>query len=233
MSRETTGLPQSHHYAGRTAAEAVFSLHRGYLLSSGWLESKSRNRCFANGEELPWLTFPCISFLERLDLRGKNVLEFGGGGSTLWFARRSLRITTFEPDKGWSQALESRTAHFDNVKITHAPIDNQIFSPGLESRIVKAICLADIVLVDGGNRNVSISLAAAHLSNAGLIIVDNSDEALDLAPGLQNLKAYGWVEIPFAGLGPLNPYGWQTSVFFKKVESIEIHAANGVQTLHG
>lgn len=67
-----------------------------------------------NFRVVPWFTDGCSNFLanlfkwlpEALDKR-LNVLEFGGGNSTLFFLSKGLRVTTVESDEVYVKALIS------------------------------------------------------------------------------------------------------------------------------
>lgn len=70
---------------------------------------------------------------------------------------------------------------------------------------------SDICFVDGGYRNLQLALFAFS-RNKPLLIVDNADFD-NLAYGLAYLRNCKLLEIPFRGLGPLNPYSSTTTIF--------------------
>merc|ERR1711966_531323 len=41
------------------------------------------------GEPLPLFSYPCIEYLDHLNLSSATVLEFGAGYSTFWWAKRA------------------------------------------------------------------------------------------------------------------------------------------------
>ncbi len=54
-----------------------------FLHKSGWMESKKRNYpCRSNGNELPWMNFSVIAFLEERLNKDQSLFEFGSGYST-------------------------------------------------------------------------------------------------------------------------------------------------------
>jgi hypothetical protein len=83
----------------------------------------------------------------------------------------------------------------------------------------KSIINADIVFIDGGPRNTALFFAARFAAEKSIIIVDNSERE-DTTLGREILAEDGFHEIPFSGLGPLNPYKWQTSFFVKNLDAI-------------
>lgn len=50
---------------------------------------------------VPWLSQPVTRFLASLLTQEMSVLEFGSGGSTLWFAARARHVTTVEGKADW------------------------------------------------------------------------------------------------------------------------------------
>ena len=50
------------------------------------------------GDPIPWYTYPAIDFLLLRDYRDKNILEFGSGQSTLWWAARAKFVLSLEED---------------------------------------------------------------------------------------------------------------------------------------
>src|SRR5215831_19159207 len=79
-----------------------FSYQSGHFKSS--MHSKAVDK---NSKPLPWYTYPMIDFLVCKELSDKEVLEFGAGQSTLWWADRAHRVVSFESDKNWYSYLKS------------------------------------------------------------------------------------------------------------------------------
>lgn len=220
QSRLSHELPTSSFYRGESALQALLGVHRGYLTSSGWLETKNRNRSFSRGEWIPWITFPAIALLDRWNLGKKKYLEFGGGASTFWFAKRAESVVTVEVDQGYLDFLQSAFTDFENVTLLRLEIEKEVFSAALVDDLAALIRDADLILIDGGNRNQLIEVVSRVATSDSVIIVDNSDWVDHLRVGLASLRSHGWVEIPFRGLGPLNSYESQTSVFVKDLTAI-------------
>jgi len=51
--------------------------------------------------EVPWLVPEAIFLLDKLLTKDMRVLEFGSGGSTLFFSKRTRSVTSFEDDLKW------------------------------------------------------------------------------------------------------------------------------------
>ena len=54
---------------------------------------------------LPWLPFAVIDFLAEEVGRESRIFEYGGGGSTAWFADRAGQVVTVEHDEAWYRTL--------------------------------------------------------------------------------------------------------------------------------
>lgn len=52
-------------------------------------------------KELPWLTPESILWLDNNLTKDMTVLEFGSGGSTLFFSKRTKFVTSFESEGEW------------------------------------------------------------------------------------------------------------------------------------
>jgi predicted O-methyltransferase YrrM len=129
----------------------------------------------AEGAPIPWYTYPAIDFLTQRDFTGKNILEFGGGQSTLWWSARAESVLTIEEDAGWYDQLHNRTGR--NVNLRHVPVDRTART--LESvRLVlsaNAIQTFDIIIIDGHLREEIVDLAFSCLAKRGALILDNSE----------------------------------------------------------
>ena len=114
------GLPQSHFYPDPGLGQALLQVSEDYLLYSGWRNSRSQRRSVdREGSAVPWLTYSSIAFLEKLNLADKTVLEFGGGGSTAYFSRRSKSVNTIELNGLYLDAL--RELGLRNVDFYESP----------------------------------------------------------------------------------------------------------------
>jgi hypothetical protein len=80
----------------------AFSYQTGHFRSSLRGEAVE-----SHGEPIPWYTYPATWFLQQKNFTGKTVLEFGGGQSTLWWARRAAKVVVFEGDQLWCERLKS------------------------------------------------------------------------------------------------------------------------------
>ena len=241
-------FPKSHYYSSTTQWDHIVGLH-SLPYSRAWLDSKRENLSMKDGEFVPWITYPALDFMEKLPLHLWSVLEFGSGASTLWFQKRSKIFQSYEFDAGYIGEISKfiKSPHRHIVDGTNFPqnsdeenlvegLDQLLandkklndfnpqfwkeFNPVLfQNSVFGGIESADLIFIDGGPRNFLIGLACTAGKPDVVIVLDNSDMEC-FAPGINTLKSSGFVEFPFSGPGPLNPYNWQTSIFIKSLNPL-------------
>lgn len=192
------------HRVSPPLAKAARCAHT-LLIKRGLLRSQRQSASVtAEGEPVPWITFPARDYLSQLDFSGASVLEYGGGLSSLWWARRAASVVTVESDAGWVERVKSGAP--GNLQIIGpVSLDEYARAPLAEGRTFQ------VVVVDGKQRKECAEAALPHLDPAGLLVLDNSD----WHPGICAwLRERGMLEVDFHGFGPINDYTWTTSVFF-------------------
>lgn len=164
-----------------------------------------------------------------------------------FFAQQSLRTISYETDFEWYLVLKENISNSDVLikflgkdtilQILDEENDTELhelflidsggtslakdsLDDDLRSEITKEIQLADVILIDGGFRNLFIGLAEKYCKADTLIIVDNSD-SLNLRSGVEHLTSRGWHQIPFWSHGPINTWQWETSLFYKIVPAFK------------
>jgi acyl-homoserine lactone acylase PvdQ len=70
---------------------------------------------------------------------------------------------------------------------------------------------SELIMIDGILRNYLLELCA-NSKFKGVIVLDNADRK-EYTKGISELESKGWIQTSFSGIGPINPYGWTTSVF--------------------
>jgi hypothetical protein len=125
---------------------------------------------------------------------------------------QTIYLSEFEIDKQLESCLDEDLKRFN--------IDaSLILKAGLFDSASRNISNADLIFIDGGPRNSALALVARFAKESAIVIVDNSEQDY-IRLGIEILSSVGFYEIPFAGIGPLNPYKWQTSFFVKNLESL-------------
>jgi len=56
---------------------------------------------------IPWLAPACTRWLEQILTEETEVLEFGGGGSTVFFSERCGHVTTCESSPAWAKQIQA------------------------------------------------------------------------------------------------------------------------------
>jgi predicted O-methyltransferase YrrM len=133
---------------------------------------------------LPWLTKDANNFLSEVLSQADVGLEFGGGRSTIWFAKRVQKIVTVEHNEQWYKVIlgkieESKLSNVDcrSVQVreedTHAmgKALNQIYADFPNEYF-------DFILVDGIGRDACAVGALGALKPGGLLIIDNVNRHL-------------------------------------------------------
>ena len=242
-------LPESHFYSQNSFFDSLLSLHKYFLNTTGWLESKSRNQSSRNGKPIPWITYPSFEVLESIIMEGLKIVEIGAGASTLYFENRSAEVTSYEFDADYlesllpgrkpstsirgplefkssthTKVLDEKYANFLMRDIAARELTEQtasIIDWDLLIRDIKdSVSSADIIFIDGGPRTLVAKICAEDFSRSKLVILDNSDRDYERhAASILTLSDY--VEIPFTGLGPLNPYAWTTSFFVREISTFQ------------
>lgn len=129
---------------------------------------------------LPWLTPGAIQELADLMQSGFTVAEFGGGGSTVFFARRCASVLCWESDPRWAHTIRKRLAEekLHNVHV-HLNVEPMLCSG-----------LHDVVLVDSNgqttDRAMIARLALPLCKPSGWYVLDNyARYPLDFLEGWQ------------------------------------------------
>lgn len=227
------------YYPGQTLEDMVGLFRSHYLDETGWLKSAEVKEAVGpKGEPFPWMTYPAIAFLNKIASQHHRVFEFGSGGSTAWWRGRVQHVVSVEHDPAWAAetgALScpaSDATPDENLERYLAQVepfcDTASANGGLQDRSYAHYLAAladkpretfDFIVVDGMARNTAAAIAANVIKESGIIIFDNSDRE-DYAHGYHLLSQAGFARIDFWGPGPINPYGWCTSMFLKDLSCL-------------
>jgi hypothetical protein len=184
----------------------LFSYRTGHFRSSLARRAVSRQ-----GEPLPWYTFPCIDFLKYRSYYNRDVLEFGGGQSTLWWAARARRVVTLEGDYAWFRALKHTMP--DNVDLHYVSMADSTTNVRAVEATLRQQSLVQyaVIIIDGLYRFEMIEFARNYIAEDGIIICDNA-EGYGFYEGFQ---AAGFCRVDFFGHVPGVVLPQATSIFFK------------------
>lgn len=206
-----------------------------------WSDSFQKNRS-AVSDELPWINFLALDFLEAQLQHNFKVFEFGGGGSTLFFCKKVEAVMTVEDHAEWFKTLTEmvKTKGYDhwtgffvapeiltdsNPRSHTNPADFKSSIKSLEQKSFEKYARTidpypedffDLILVDGRARPSCIQQAIPHLKKGGLLVVDNTERPYYLAPFQEIIRRDFIIEInQYAPVG-YTPDFTITSILRKK-----------------
>jgi hypothetical protein len=180
-------------------------------------------------DEVPWVTFRALDWLESYLKPEMNVFEYGAGGSTLYFAKRVQRVVSVEHDQGFyelvrAMLLQRKITNCDLVLHIPEPCDEKSAPFVSHQCSYQGLCFEkyvktidgypdqsfDLVMVDGRARMACIEGAVAKVKPGGAILLDNSER-----PGYAHAKELlaNAVGLDFFGVCPWNLDVSQTSVY--------------------
>jgi hypothetical protein len=167
----------------------------------------------ADGEPLPWYTYPAILWLGPRLEPSAAVFEYGAGNSTLWYAARCASVLAVDHDAAWVATLRARLPA--NVEVLHRPTDAGDAEAAANDPYVAALDdpgAYDVVVIDGRARVSCARRALPGLRDTGIAILDNSDRP-SLAPIHALAAELGMARIDFAGPVPGSGRLSTTTVF--------------------
>jgi predicted O-methyltransferase YrrM len=132
---------------------------------------------------LPWISFAAIDYLEGRLRPHHRVLEFGGGGSTLFFASRVQSVRTIEASTDWAARIHDHLAkgRLSNVSVEFHPQDPN--DPAQCDAMLGAVAASgekyDVILVDGYEEDIPLRPRCFHraqdlVAPGGVILMDDS-----------------------------------------------------------
>ena len=187
---------------------ALWALFKdGYLREQGWFRSFVEGRAIdAHGEPVPWMNYAVIDFLKERLRPEMNLLEFGSGGSTLFFAKRCARVGSREADRNWYERLRKEVP--DNVELFWRAGDAFYDRNDAWGKF-------DVVVIDTMERNRLAEVAISYCSQTGVIIWDDTERP-EYLPGVEMLLKAGWRQLRFCGIGPIQNASKETSIFYRR-----------------
>jgi hypothetical protein len=206
-----------------------------------WMRSHSEGESSLKDEQ-PWITYKVIDYLKGYLKPEHNVFEYGGGGSTLFFVNRVVKVVTVEHQKEWFNILtetinKKKFAGWTGKYI--GPNEGELVHPADHSNPLhyssgdepskgynyKAYVSAideypegyfDCVLIDGRSRPACIVHAIPKIKNGGLLILDNSDRDYYLPQTRRYIDEHFKVVIDEFGPSPYSRDFTKTTVWKKK-----------------
>jgi len=180
-----------------------FAFDTGFLRSALLCQAVDRA-----GRPLLWVTYPAIEYLSALDWRGRRVLEWGAGHSTLWWAQRGAEVVSIEHNPAWVAALRPRLARHPTVQLHLAP------DPSAYRDAPRASGPFDLAVIDGEDRLGCAHTALDVVRPTGAILLDNAEQPWTADISLL-LARHGFHRVDFHGFAPSVARPHCTSLFFR------------------
>jgi 16S rRNA G966 N2-methylase RsmD len=158
-----------------------------------------------NNEPIPWFTYPSIQYLDQLDLSEKTIFEWGSGNSSLYFSRLCKNIISVENNFEWFNHVNNNKKN--NQEVFYTKNKDEYISH------IHKFQKFDIIVIDGDYRHDCSLESIKCLKDNGLIIFDNSNWYVESCDFLRNNNL---IQVDMHGMGPINDYGWTTTLFFKR-----------------
>ena len=143
--------------------------------------------------KLPWINHFAFERLKTLIRPDFRVLEFGSGGSTLYFKENVSYVYSIEHDTKWFEVVKSycQTSKHIELNLITPELDNNapekykskhgLFSEGQSFRNYShgadhlQDSSFDLLLIDGRARPTCLENSISKLKPGGILIFDNSD----------------------------------------------------------
>jgi len=185
---------------------------RTYALSQyDWISSRRTRTSTAFGAPIPWWSYSATSVIDQIVSTAGSVLEIGSGNSTLWWLNRGNSVLAIETSEQWADSIRESAGVDPNLELIIHPLDSVD-----KLQLLPAERRFDVLHIDHtGDRSDAIRRFLPHLSEHGVLIVDNTDRE-EYRSSLVDLVDQGYSRLDFFGIGPINAYCWQTTLFFKQ-----------------
>jgi SAM-dependent methyltransferase len=118
---------------------------------------------------LPWISYDAQRILARFLTDRSEVLEFGSGMSTLWYAGKAGHVVSIEDDEAWYAKVSARLSAAGNIDYRFAPDPASYVGLAPDKPY-------DLIMIDGSWREDCARFAVRHLKPGGVIYLDNSDK---------------------------------------------------------
>jgi hypothetical protein len=189
-------------------------------------------------DRIAWVTFGAFDFLQSTVRPDMRVLEFGAGGSTVFFLDRGAKLVTVEHEPKWAENVaEALSERQGNGWELHVVEPVPIASGAKEDPGESDPCTSsrsgweglsferyastvdrypdssfDLVLVDGRARPACFERALPKVRPGGFIVLDDAERP-EYRPATALATNDCWRRRDFRGPGPYTDSFWQTSVW--------------------
>lgn len=205
---EMVRLLRSYHRQSARATVGRVQLIRDF---PRWFRSQGGS---ALDNETVWITLAALRHLPSILGPTSRVLEYGCGGSTLYFAKHAGEVVSIEHDPAWARVVGDRAKEKAKIILkepvreppgTYASTDERYRDMSFRAYAAAADVYADgyfdLLLIDGRARTSAFAHARRKVRPGGWIVLDNSDRPA-YGSILRDARAEGWEEQRFFGPHP-------------------------------
>ncbi|MFA5871100.1 MAG: hypothetical protein WC858_00085 [Parcubacteria group bacterium] len=187
-------------------------------------------------KHIPWIVYEAKDWLDEFLKKDMRVFEWGSGGSTFYFSKRTKKVVSVEHDDSWHKKVEETLlkekinnceyhliAPYKNYLSRILPLAWRMYKSEVFTeyknytfkKYVKKISdypdnFFDLIFVDGRARAACMRHAVRKIKKGGFLMLDNSErKSYRNAMG----KLRNFQRRDFFGHGPYSEDKWQTSVW--------------------
>lgn len=185
----------------------LYRNRKGALGQIGWKDVQFDRLQISGPKRIPWFVYGATDYLEHTTRTEAKILELGGGASTIFWVERGNTVITIETSFDWSEKIKTFLPHQSSSEIF---VTKEITPDSLDSLKLGRF---DVIINDfDGDRSAVADWMISHLNPGGVVVWDNSDR-VSAEEGLKCLRKAGMGWIAFFGIGPINSYASETSVY--------------------
>ena len=185
-----------------------------YLENIGIFESKEGEIVTVNSNPIPLLTNTFLNWFETQSWSDLNLLEFGSGGSTLYFSKFFRSVTSYETNLEWYNQL-----------IKEVPLSVNLYQTDSISSSLQNVNTDnfDVILIDCAENRANLSKILVNKNYKGIIFHDNAEWYRN---SINILRSVGYYEIPFFGIKAVDDHVASTSLLIKESNMSKVFNSN-------
>jgi hypothetical protein len=168
------------------------------------------------GKPVPWMNYAILDFFNKKLHKQITVFEFGSGFSTIFFSEKVQHITSVEISETWYKKASEITYEKNNVSIIYRG-DITTYTEA----IIETGKRYNMIVVDGCERVMCAKNAYRHLTDDGVLILDDSDRA-EYRYIWEYCFDKGFRELTFIGLKPTGFSIDSTTIFYRSNNILSI-----------
>ena len=153
--------------------------------------SAAAKRLFAYRPQVPMISYRARRVIAGLLSVESQMVEFGAGNSTPWFAERVKHLLSVEDDPAWHDYVNTTLAA---KAVTNVTLSLRAASAYADLSNIEDNSL-DFVLVDGSDRTGCVLSAAPKIKMGGFLYLDNSDKDMTIPGGDLRLAEQAVIDI--------------------------------------